>query len=134
VSVQEELQRQYLEVTARYFGALQDAGVAEDDTSRAAAAYASYVQAVEDATPSPQLRQRAEDAYRAWAETCRQIWSPEARAERAAGAYRSYLGGLRDALAGVDPEAFPPAELATLAHSMLAVAWTASATADREGG
>jgi hypothetical protein len=134
VNVQEELQRQYFEVAARYFGALQEAGVSEDDTSRAATAYASYLQALEDATPSAELRQRAEQAYRAWVETCRQIWSPEAPAERAAGAYRSYLGGLRDALAGVDPEAFPPAELATLAHSMLAVAWTAAATADGERG
>jgi hypothetical protein len=131
VSVYEGVQGSFLDVGQGYFDALRHAGVSDDDWARATAAYASCVQAVQEAAPSPERQQHAVDAYRHYAETCQEIWGPQAQAERADAAYRSYLDSLRELLAGIDRERFEPAELAALAQSMLAVAWTASLCAEQ---
>jgi len=123
MSFSEEVHRKFEDAAKRYYRALEQADVTEDEKSHAAHAWATYV---EEASPSSELYDRATNAYRRYTDIVHEIWAAGGRAGQAAEAYGDYVCSVREAWVGVEPERLDPASFATLTQSMLGVAWTTS--------
>lgn len=108
-------------------------------------AYYEYVKAYQTACVSPDLQQRLEEvrqhflqagadpqkqfeAYRSYAQTLQEFCAPDKVRNRLAEAFRRYVESVKAACSRIDPESLTPADLATVASALYAVAVCSAAT------
>jgi hypothetical protein len=126
----EDAREWFLDACAEYFRELEQAGLTDEVKARASDAYVTYVQLQQEMLPSAEVQERVGAAYLEYTGVLRDAWASPERARHAHEALLRYVRSVAAAWSAVDVEDVHPQALAAIAHTMLAVAWTAAFTAE----